>query len=275
MASHESILDSTAVFKRRSGVLKAQVIPAKKVDPATREAMWVLYAHYYEEGTRDIFLRDLAEKNHVIVIRDTGDYSVQGFSTIKCFSKQVDGRLFWVVYSGDTIVAKEHWGQTALQRAFLTYIIRTKLQHPFTPVYWFLISKGYKTYLLLSRNFPTYWPRHDKPMPAWEKKVLDTLAKEKFGDDYLPEHGIVHYKDCPGRLKLDVAPISKELQKKYDDIRFFVEKNPGHEQGDELCCLGLNNPHTWIHYLGKLGRKKAKKTLSRALGRRSGRLLTD
>jgi hypothetical protein len=61
-----------------------------------------------------------------------------------------------------------------------------------------------------------------------------------------------------------VAPIDDELRQKYPEVGFFEQKNPGHLQGDELCCLGLIHPHQWFYYLSKLGKKRLA-TLQRVL----------
>lgn len=150
-----------------------------------------------------------------------------------------------------------------------------QISHPATPLYWFLISKGYKTYLLLSRNYPVYWPRYDKPTPSWEKAVLDTLGTRKFGDEYLPEFGIIRHQNCPGKLKESVAPIGSDLRDKHPDIDFFANSNPYHEKGDELCCLGLIGPSMWTFYLRRLFRKTLTRGLSPVLERLSGRVLSE
>ena len=41
-----------------------------------------------------------------------------------------------------------------------------------------------------------------------------------------------------GHLKQGVAPVDQDALAE-DDIRFFVTKNPGYVEGDELVCLGL------------------------------------
>jgi hypothetical protein len=239
--------------------LSARIIAVEALYPETREAMWRLFCRYYTEVGREIFFSDLAQKSHVILIRERVDHEVKGFSTIQTYDAEVDGRRVAVLFSGDTIVDREYWGQTALQRAFLRFIIQYKLSHPLTPVYWFLISKGYKTYLLLSRNFPTYWPRHDRETPPWEQALIHKLAGEKFGDTYVPADGVLRFETCPCRLKQGVAPIDDQLRARYPEVRFFEQKNPGHSDGDELCCIGLINPTLWISYLAKLGWRKARK----------------
>ncbi|MCU0662115.1 MAG: hypothetical protein MUC50_07285 [Myxococcota bacterium] len=236
--------------------------------------MWQLYDRYYALASPETFRSDLLAKSHVFLMRDDQDNALRGFSTVLCHAAQVDGRRFYCIYSGDTIVAREYWGQTALQTAFLKFMVRCKLAHPFTKVYWFLISKGYKTYLLLSRNFPVYWPRHDKPMPAWEKRVIDVLGQERFGQEYLSECGLIRHEVCPGKLRETVAPIDDELRLGYPDIDYFVRANPGHIQGDELCCLGLVSPVQWVFYLQRLARKQLRRVLRLSSSKREKRRLT-
>jgi hypothetical protein len=112
-----------------------------------------------------------------------------------------------------------------------------KLRNPRVPVYWFLITKGYKTYLLLARNFPEHWPRRDRATPTWQKHVIDTFAATRFGSAYDPSRGILVFEEALGRLRPSVAPIDEDALRD-PDVRFFAQKNPGATRGDELCCIG-------------------------------------
>jgi hypothetical protein len=199
--------------------------------------MWGLFERYYDDVERGRFERDLAEKQDVILLRDRADGSLQGFSTLQVIDDRAGERRFVAVYSGDTVVAEGYWGQSALQVAFVRFVMKCKLRHPTVPVYWYLISKGYKTYLLLTRNFPAYHPRHDRETPPFEAAILDLLGRRKFGDAWKPERGILHFEERLGRLRAGIAPIDPALLSD-PDVRFFDEKNPRHAEGDELCCLG-------------------------------------
>lgn len=238
-----------------NGALRARTVPIGAVDDTSREQMWSLFSRYYCESTRAVFDRDLQAKQHVIVLRAPSG-EIAGFSTLETWLQQVEGRQVAVIYSGDTVVDERFWGQTALQRAFLRYMVRGKLLHPFTPVYWFLISKGYKTYLLLSRNFLVYWPRHDASTPPFEAALLDALARRKFPQRWDPARGVLCHELESGKLKPEVAPADQELLERHPDARYFVERNPGHGDGDELCCLGLVHPAQWASYLAKLARRR-------------------
>jgi hypothetical protein len=230
--------------------LTSRTVPAGSLTPAWRDAMWGLYSAYYADVERARFDSDLDAKSHVILLLARPSDAVCGFSTLQSYRRVVQGRPVVVVYSGDTVVDRAHWGQTRLQRAFLAFVTRTWLANPGTPCYWFLISKGYKTYLLLARNFPEHWPRHDRPTPAWQAALLDSLAREKFADAWRPERGVLTHRDPLGRLKEGVAPLDQGLLA-LPDVRFFVEANPGHADGDELCCLGRVGLLLWLSYTAK------------------------
>lgn len=235
--------------------LTVSVVAVAHLDKETIEQMWHIFAQYYLDVERHRFESDLAAKQDVFLLRDKKSLNLQGFSTVKVFEEAIDGKKFIAIYSGDTIIKRDFWGQTALQKSFFLYITKVFLTHPFTPVYWFLISKGYKTYLLLSRNFPAYWPCHSAETPAFEAGVIHLLARNMFGAAWKSERGVLSFDKPMGKLKGEVAPITEAMMT-HADIRFFLEKNPGHVAGDELCCLGKVDLNLALHYPRKLLHKR-------------------
>ncbi len=241
-------------MKTASKRLIAETVPVGSLSAADHEAMWNVFRTYYADVSRACFGKDFANKTDVILLKDAVDRTIQGFSTLKVSADRIDGRKVLSIFSGDTIVDREYWGQRALHWAFTRYLVKVKLQNPLTRVYWFLISKGYKTYLLLARNFPEHFPRHDRATPAWHKKLLDTLSRDMFGNDYKPDLGLLQFESCPGRLKNWVAPVNTEIIDA-PDVRFFLEKNPHHARGDELCCIGRVDLKFFFHGPLRLVRK--------------------
>lgn len=225
------------------GRLSARTLAVAHLTPAQRDAMWSVFARHYEDVDRARFERDLDGKSHVFLLRD-GPLLV-GFSTVTVDRVEVGGREVVAIFSGDTVLEATHRGQGALQWAFFRYIVATKLKNPRRLVVWFLITKGYKTYLLLSRNFTTFWPRRDAPTPPWARALLVRLATDRFGDALDPDAGVLRFAGDHERLKPGVAPTEGQTD---PDIRFFEQANPGHARGDELCCLGVVNARlvaTW------------------------------
>ena len=220
-----------------SGKLRADLTSCSSLTKRDRDAMWEVFQRYYTSISRVLFEQDLSEKDRVILLRDSGDHSIQGFSTIKVYDQKIKGRRVVAIFSGDTIVERQYWGQSALHWAFFSFLLKVKVQNPVTPVFWFLISKGYKTYLLLARNVPNHWPRYSRETPSFEKEVLDELSARRYGKNYNPETGTLSFEESHGQLRDKVAPIYPKLLSQ-PDIRFFVDRNPHHADGDELCCLG-------------------------------------
>jgi len=243
----------------RNGRLTAVTVAVDELTNSDTRGMWNVFRQYYADVTSDKFYADLSKKSDVILLLDSGDNSIQGFSTIEVYEREYAGKSYSAVFSGDTIVDERYWGQSALQREFVRYVIRLKLKNLFQPVYWFLISKGYRTYLLLSRNYWTYWPRHDKATPALEKGIIRQLAVEKYGDAFEKSSGILKFLQPEGRLKHGVAPIDDKLLRQ-PDIAFFCDQNPGHEQGDELCCLGRIDGLLWLRFTYRLVAKLFRKS---------------
>jgi hypothetical protein len=233
--AHRSISTSllrTRGFFRPSRGLQARVRRVRSLTALEVKAMWTLFESAYAGATREAFERDLSEKHHVIVLKDEHG-ALQGFSTLLRLERE--GAC--VVFSGDTIVAPGFWGQTALQRAFIWYLMAQRHARPSVPVYWLLITKGYRTYLLISRYFPNHWPRHDAPFPPKEAALVDALCSAKFGTAWDPGSGLLRYAGHEAvRLAEPLAQVPKRLEAD-PDVRFFLARNPRWAEGDELCCL--------------------------------------
>lgn len=230
-----------------SGRLVGSLVPRAELAPVERYAMWRLFRRYYTEVERSTFERDLDDKDVVIVLRDSGDGTIQGFSTLKVYEREILGRRITAIFSGDTVVDTAYWGQSALHWTFLRFLVQVKLRRPLTPVYWFLISKGYKTYLLMSNNFAEHYPRHEQPTPPAEQEVLDAFATALFPADYDPARGLIAFQDSLGHLKGGVAGITTEMLEN-PRIRYFQQRNPTWRAGTELACIARMTWSMPIYY---------------------------
>lgn len=224
----------SAPARRRS--LFAKTVQVSALDRQTIAAAFALFHAAYEGADRLRFERDLSEKQHVILLFDRETRLLRGFSTV--LVRRIDspaGRAT-VVFSGDTVIDRAYWGQKQLQLAFARLLVALKMRAPFQPLYWFLISKGYRTYLLLANAFPRAIPRLDRPEDDGLRQVLDTLATERFGSDYDASRGLVRYAVPHEHVREGVAPLT-DTALRNPHVRFFTERNPGHGDGDELACL--------------------------------------
>lgn len=257
--SRFAALVPSALRHHLRGRLGAETVPVRSLDPQTRQGLWALYRSYYERTEATRFHADLDEKHDIILLRDLSDGTLAGFSTLHVSQVELGGRRTHVIFSGDTIIAPAYHGQSALQRAFVAYILSVKWRARDEDVYWFLISKGYKTYLLLARNFLSYWPRHDEATPPEARLLLDTLGTTRFGSAYDPSTGVVRF-DPPGpKLRANVAPLPVAPA---PDIAFFAARNPGHADGDELCCIGKVDLELGLAYARRLATKVGRRLVS-------------
>jgi hypothetical protein len=219
--------------------LSADVIPRERVTPSDREDMYQLLEAYFQNTSVQQFANDLAEKDTVILLRDPEDARVVGFSTLMKIEITIEDRNVIGFFSGDTIIAREHWGSSLLARLWVTTVFRVAdriRQHsPDTLFYWFLISSGYKTWRYLPTFFVAYAPHPELQPSPFERQVVQTLATRKFGDDYDADAGIVRFRRA-NPLRPGVAEVT-ERRRRDPLVEFFIRMNPGHWQGDELACL--------------------------------------
>lgn len=217
------------------GRLAGKVVPTSTLSIARREEMFALFRRYYEHVDFSRFERDLSPKHFVILLFDE-DNRVQGFSTLQHLSVVRNGKRIHGVFSGDTVVDERYWGQRTLGRIFLRHLWWQKCKRPFASYWWFLISKGYKTYLLMANSFPEHYPRYERETPADAQHVLDAFAEQMFSESYQKGRGTIEFDQPHGQLKNRVAPITPDLLDN-PRIAFYQERNPGWRAGNELACV--------------------------------------
>ena len=216
--------------------LRGELVETGRLDEARTQAMFALMDRYYQNLTQERFLADLAEKQWVILLSDPHTNELCGFSTQMLLPLSVESQKVSVLFSGDTIVAPEHWGDVALSHVWGKLALSLIDRSGATPLYWVLISKGYKTYRFLPLFFHEFYPRRDLSTPDWARALIDGFGRQKFCGDYDALCGIVRANERKDRLRPGVADLTD--QRLHDaDVRFFVERNPGYAYGDELCCI--------------------------------------
>jgi hypothetical protein len=207
----------------------------------TRDRMFHLMASHFDNVTPDTFERDLDEKRWVVILRDHQSGEVQGFSTMKLMEAIVDGQPIKAVFSGDTIVGRDYWGETELATVWGAFVLSLVEAHRDVRFYWFLISKGFRTYKFLPVYFKSFYPRHDTPTPAFEASLLETLSEQKFPGRFDPATGVIRFDGPKDRLRPELAEVvSGRLNDPH--VAYFLAQNPGYAEGDELACVASLAP---------------------------------
>lgn len=218
--------------------LKSRVVAVGELSPPEIAALYDLFDECFV-AERELFLRDLSLKNWVILLEDP-ESGLQGFTTLSLYETTAGDQPLSVVYSGDTLVRPAWWGTMELPRSWIKTVL--SLSAGMTqPLYWLLLTSGYRTYRFLPLFFREFHPRYDQPTPPGLQALLADLARARFGADFRCREGIVRFAAGATPLRTGVAEVTEERLKD-PHIAFCLEKNPGHAQGDELVCLTLIHP---------------------------------
>ncbi|MFZ2268285.1 MAG: hypothetical protein WAV95_11975 [Azonexus sp.] len=210
-----------------------RVCPVDSLSPEQIRAMTELYLALYAGSSPQRFGDDLREKDEALLLFHDGE--LVGFTLIMSYAATRHAQPVRIVYSGDTVVARPHWGQQALAFAWLAHIGEIRRQAPSTPLYWFLLVKGHRTFKYLSVFAHDFFPHWQTPQPELQA-LARQLAAERYGSCFDAARGIVHFPVSQGHLRPELAEATPEELSK-PAVRFFFERNPGFRTGDELVCL--------------------------------------
>ena len=205
----------------------------KELTNAQKQIMYELLEKHFDNCSYSRFLSDLAEKEGVILLYDDRK-QIRGYSTYLYYQVQFQAERTGVLFSGDTIIHKEHWGDSALFKGFFAVLKEKMRNYPGIKFYWFLISKGIRTYLLLPLFYRIFYPHYREATPPAVQDLIHRLGELKFGTAYCRKTGIIHSQGDSLNRELSEIP---ECKVSNPHVNFFLEKNPGWQKGDELACL--------------------------------------
>ena len=211
----------------RAANLNGQVSLVADLLEEDRRQMYQLMQRHFDNVDWDVFQEDLSEKQWVIRLMDEKSGVLSGFSTQMLFPIVAGGKEVLAVFSGDTIVDRDNWGTMALGLAAVRLAFSLIGQHPDRELFWFLISKGYKTYRFLPVYFHEFFPRYDQPTPSWAKEILDACGRCKFPHTYDAETGIVVAGKDGCRLREGVAEVT-------DIVMVGIQPRQGLARGQEI-----------------------------------------
>jgi hypothetical protein len=214
--------------------IQTKIIKPNHLGITEKQKMLALHQQYYDQVVPDIFFHDLGQKDWVIIMTNQIGQPL-GFSTIQLIPLEISGIRHIFLFSGDTVVKEEIRNLPLLAGAFIHFMYTLISAFPVTPLHWFLITKGYRTYRFLPVYFKEYYPVYNKSIPLSVKEILDKIAFFKFGQAYNPETLLIRTAESD-RLKPGHAKIP-EGKLKDPAIRFFCDRNPLFYEGDELACI--------------------------------------
>ena len=234
--------------------IETVVLATGAIPPASWDEIWALTQEFYDVE-RDYAEAELRRRQSIAMFRMNG--ALLGMAAIDVHATEFRGRRLTVISTSHVLI-RENWrGRNLIQRLGMRTFLRARLRHPFRPIYWFFDTFSYKSYLLLPRNFRTYWPRHDQPTPEPRAALLDQLATQAYGPAWRPARGLA-VRSGQKRLRESAAPLV--LRADADpNLQFFARMNPGHAEGDMLVCLCPLTLANWWNVVRKALERRARR----------------
>ncbi|MDX1589264.1 MAG: hypothetical protein R3296_10010 [Oleiphilaceae bacterium] len=233
--------------KAQSKGIYARFCRVERISVHEIRQMYEIFQRYYHHTDIETFLKDLSNKTGVVLVRTRGDKDIVGFTTVRILDMEAGGLRGKGFFSGDTILERQYWGNKAMHLGLFRVMLREKLRRPWRPVFWLLISKGYKTFLLMANNFENYYPNPENRRPEL-KRLVWQYCEDLFPGVYDPQKEVLDFGDVSQCLREDVAAVSDELRRREPKIDFFQRRNPEWHRGTELPCIGIVDARTLLAF---------------------------
>ena len=236
--------------------MRISIQPTSTLTSADWDGLWALTDTFYETD-RGHAHDAIGRHQWIALVRAKRGGEILGTASISVHHVPFEGRTISAIYTSHVLLRPELRGRNLIQRMGVRMFLSERLRHPFRPIYWFFETFSYKSYLLLPRNFRTYWPRHERPTPSHELGLIDRLSTRIYGADWRPTDGIVA-RSGRKRLRPTTAPV--DAVRHSPEVAFFARANPGHAEGDMLVCLCPLTAVNWFN--------AARRAVARAFKRR-------
>lgn len=210
------------------------------LSPAQWEEIWLLTREFYDVE-REYAEAELRRRQTIAMFRMNG--VLLGMAAIDTHPAIFRGRKLAVISTSHVLI-RENWrGRNLVQKLGVRTFLAARLRYPLRPIYWFFDTLSYKSYLLLPRNFRTFWPRFDEPTPEPQAALIDELATRMYGPAWRPARGVA-VRSGQKRLRATAAPLDLGAGAS-PELEFFARANPGHAEGDMLLCLCPLTASNW------------------------------
>ncbi len=214
-------------------MLKGFVKAVNEYSEAEISAMYSLMAEFYDNTDEAVFRRDFFDKDYCLALYlENGE--LVGFTTQKILEIEANGKKINGIFSGDTIIHKDYWGDIELFKVWARFWF--EFAEKYDEFYWFLICKGYKTYRIMPLFWKEFYPNYRKETPEYEQNIINAYATMLYPEEYNAETGVIEYKSVKDKLKNGVANVG-DHEMKNKDIAYFCKANPEYINGNDLACV--------------------------------------
>ncbi|MDQ2091887.1 hypothetical protein [Marimonas arenosa] len=253
-------------------VSRHDTIDLDRLDQAQRTALgdtlYVLHQKIFRGPDKAHFFNHVfspdAERNMLRLYLDETGAPV-GYCAVHRFRRHLADQACLVIRA-EAGLDPDFRGRSSTYWFGMIRALRTKLRHPFTPLYYLGTLVHTSSYHLFCKYFPLVYPSAGRPMPE-QMRALALNLIESFDSPAV---------DPADPLVRDVGWITIETpqetrlsrQNHRPDIAYFLERNPGFARGHGLVVLV---PLSWSNLFAAIGRR-LREVIGLKLTRRPERL---
>ncbi len=206
----------------------------KPVDDMTAQEWQILTDKALQVlNTADGLIESIQQRERVAMYLSEGD--LVGLSTVDIWPCTFQGVKTVAMYTGNAWYDPKLRSRNLTQALALQCLVTTKWRYPRHLCYWVFGSSNYKSYLMMVKNFYTFWPRYDRETPAWDLAYLRMLADKFYHHTWgTGEYGIIPSDHGRSFLSNDTAIPPELLQTPH--MQFYQRINPDYLHGSKLIC---------------------------------------
>jgi hypothetical protein len=217
------------------------------------EEMWNL-SQKYSEMSRDYFEQSIRCSQKVLLTYEIAQKKLVGMAAVEIYPLEHENRKVLIFFTGGVLLDPSFRGKNILQMCAINQFFKTRLRYPTRPCFWVFSALSYKSYLLLNKNFKTYWPNPDQSTPSSTEELMETLGLRHYGELWNAERKVVQLGKYR-RFKPWVAPIDSTIVENRW-VQFYLEKNPYYTESDSLLCLAPLTFENWFKIFFRMIQRK-------------------
>lgn len=217
---------------------KFNTIQIKDITLQQIEEIWDFHKLFFNRD-KDEYIKSFKKANEVVIGRDKIDGKIKSLVILQYLSGNFnsnDHSSYKVIHGLWFAIDSKYRGKNISQNILLKVILKHFLKHPLTPLYYLTCSSTYLTYLFLTNNFASFWPKEGGCQLSGTLKEVALHCVDVLNFKTWDANTSVIKRDGRTRYNEGVCPSDSDLAKN-KHIRYYISLNKNAQSGDTLLCI--------------------------------------
>lgn len=220
--------------------------------PREREALY--FFCYQEMGyERSFFESILNQVDEIYYLKNQyNEFSACCAITYKKLN--INNQVKLVIKTNLVCLSNDNRGGIFLETVGFRSILKAKLKHPMTSLYWVAVMVSPIAYLMMANSFYEYYPKRNQRSPDWTNHIANEISQgpfqKRYKDTLFKGHGLQSLR----HFKFQTT-LSNQNKQNY---QFFLACNPGFRGGDGLITIVPINVRNLCHLVRKYIKKSCR-----------------